>query len=107
MATQVEKDGCLEITEIAADWDYKTSKPGNWPDRPRLNSIEYHPGGADTIVIKQSTDAGPVRFYAETEDTKDSRIKYFNGARVDPYVDFGDCTLNSGHKLVIELWRSP
>jgi len=27
MATTVEKDGALEITSIAADWDYKTEKP--------------------------------------------------------------------------------
>ena len=105
MATQNERGGCLEITAIAADWDYKASKPAHWPDNPRLASIEYHPGGADVIVIKQADDAGPLRFRGECKDVNDSRIKYFHGSRVIPYVDEVDCTLNAGHKLIIELWR--
>ena len=108
MATENERDGCLVLESIAADWDYRASKPTDWPDNPRLNSIEFHPGAADNVmVVKQGNDTGPERFYCECKDVNDSRIKYYHGARVMPYIDFGDCTLNAGHKVIIELWREP
>lgn len=107
MATQVECDGTLEITAIADNWDYKASKPANWPKIPRLSSIEYHPGGADTCVIRESGATGPACFYASCADANDSRIKYFHGKRQIPYLLFSDCTLNAGHKLIISLWRDP
>lgn len=108
-ATELETDGCLILTAIDADWDYKASKPGNWPDIPRLNSIEFHPGAAsDRMIIKQVGDDGATRFDSgEVESAGDSRIKYFHGVRVVPYVDYGDCTLSEGHKVIIELWREP
>ena len=109
MTTELEQDGCLEITSITGDWDYKASKPGNWPDFPRLNSIEFHPGSAnDRMVIKQFDDDGPTRFDSNyVDDQSDSRIKYFNGTRVKPYIDYSDCVLSAGHKVIIELWREP
>jgi len=108
-ATQLETDGCLILTAIDADWDYKASKPGTWPPLPRLNSIEFHPGAAsDRMIIKQGSDADATRFDSgAVESAGDSRIKYFNGARVLPYIDYGDCVLSAGHKVIIELWRDP
>ena len=108
MATEKETDGCLEITSIAADWDYDVSKPETWPDNPRLNSIEFHPGAtSDKVTIRQVDANGAVRFFAEAGSSTDSRIKYFNGARVKPYIVNSESTLSAGHKVVIELWREP
>ena len=106
MATENERDGCLEITNIAADWDYTVSKPGHWPENPRLNSIEFHPGAAsDRLVVKQGSDDGPVRFDSMPADSDaDSRIKYFHGAKVIPYIDYDKCTFSAGHRVVIEQW---
>lgn len=106
MATELELDGCLEISGIAADWDYNSSKPANWPARPRINSIQFDPGAADDILlIKERDEGGPQRFYANCENTYDQRCKYYHGTRVVPFIDFSECALSAGHKVTIELWR--
>lgn len=106
MATELELNGVLEITSIAADWDYRASKPSNWPDHPRIASIQFDPGAADDVLlIKEQSDGGPQRFFSRCENTYDQRIKYFHGARVMPYIDFSECTLSANHKVTIELWR--
>jgi len=108
MATENERDGTLEITSIAADWDYKSSKPTGWPEFPRLVSIQFNPGaGADKLTVKEEDDIGPMIFYSECESVKDQRVKYFHGVRKIPYIDYSDCTLSSGHSVIIELWREP
>ena len=109
MATANETDGCLELTSIAADWDYTVSKPAQWPPLPRLNSIEFHPGAAsDRLIVKQKGNTGATRFDSGVvESAGDSRIKYFHGTRVVPYIDDAVSTLSAGHKVIIELWRDP
>jgi hypothetical protein len=105
--TEIELDGSLELGGISEDWDYKASKPSGWPDNPRLNSIEFHPGAAnDRLVVKQKEDGGPTRFDSNiTDSAADSRIKYFHGSRVLPYIDYSECIFGAGHKVIIELWR--
>ena len=107
MTTQIDLNGCLDISEITADWDYEVSKPLNWHNRPRLLSIEFHPGSAsDRMVIKESRADGPVRFdNGEVDSASDSRIKYFHGVRATPYIDYSECTLSAGHRVIIETWR--
>ena len=105
MATENELNGTLEITVIAADWDYKASKPTAWPVQPRINFIRFKPGSAnDIIVVKDGSATGPVICYLKATDTE-PRCQYFSGTRHNPFVDFSDCTLNTNHSLVIELWR--
>ena len=107
MTTQLDLNGCLDISEIDADWDYGDSKPDDWHNRPCLMSIEFHPGSAsDRMVIKEAREDGPVRFDSgEVDSASDSRIKYFHGVRVTPFIDFSDCTLSAGHRVIIETWR--
>lgn len=106
MATENERHGTLEITGIAADWDYKTSKPINWPDIPRLNSIQFNPGAAsDCLVVKEKDEDGPKIFYALCENTNDQRVKYYHGNRKIPFIDHGDCTFTGTYSVIIELWR--
>jgi hypothetical protein len=106
MADLLELNGCLEITNIAADWDYNLSRPSNWPQHPRITSIQFDPGAADdALVINEQKAGGPQRFFAKCQDTYDQRCKYYHGARMHPYIDFGSSTLSGGHKVTIELWR--
>ncbi len=107
MANDVlERSGKLEITGINADWDYKASKPDSWPDNPRLTSIKFNPGAAsDALLVKERDDTGPEAFYCSCADVNDQRIEYYHGGRCIPYIDFGDCTLSAGHKVIIKLWR--
>ena len=106
MATELELNGALEITEIAADWNYRDSKPDKWPDHPRIASIQFDPGAADDeLYIAEQEAGGPQRFYVKCENTYDQRIKYYNGSRVQPFILFASCNLSAGHKVTIELWR--
>ncbi len=107
MATTLEREGCLEISNIAADWSYVDNRPAHWPVNPRLASIEFHPGGSDVMAITQGNDQGALRFYANCQDAYDSRIKYFHGSRCRPFIDFSECSLTAAHKVIIELWRAP
>lgn len=106
MATELEKNGCLEITSIAADWDYRASKPSGWPNKPRLLSIQFDPGATDDkLLVREQDDGGATRFYAICQNGYDQKIKYFHGVRVMPYIDFSGSTLSAGHRVTIELWR--
>jgi hypothetical protein len=106
MATTLERNGILEITSIAADWDYKASRPTNWPEKPRLTSIKFNPGAADDkLTIKEQNDGGPECFFCLCQNTYDQRIEYYHGQRIIPYIDFSACTLSAGHSVIIKIWR--
>jgi hypothetical protein len=106
MADVIELNGKLEITSIAADWNYRTSKPDSWPDFPRLASIKFNPGAAnDKVKICEESDGGPEIFYVSCSDVNDQRVEYYHGQHATPYIDFSASTLSAGHKVVIKLWR--
>lgn len=106
MATELELNGILEITAIAADWDYKASKPANWSDKPRLASIKFVPGAADDILILREQEVGgPIVFKWVCENTYDQRVEYFHGTIQIPYIKESECTLSAGHIVIIKLWR--
>lgn len=108
MAVSLEMDGILQITEIAADWNYRTDGPDNWPDRPRLLSIKFTPGAVgDKIMVRQRDPGGPEAAYFACENDTEPRIEYFHGTIRLPYILFSESTLSVGHKLVINLWREP
>ena len=103
---QNELRGGLELTEVAADWSYKASKPSNWPELPRISSVQFDPGATDDkLIVKDDGDTGPRRcVLGPADNPNDQRIKYFFGARFVPSIDFSECTLSAGHRIVIELW---
>jgi hypothetical protein len=106
MTTENELRGGLELTEIAADWDYSASRPPNWPNLPRISSIHFDPAAAnDKLVVKDGTEDGPRRcVLGPCDNANDQRIKYFHGARLSPFIDFSECVLTAGHRVTIELW---
>ncbi|MCW7076379.1 MAG: hypothetical protein OCU18_03695 [Candidatus Syntrophoarchaeum sp.] len=103
MATELEARGTIEVNSIAADWDWAAVMTSH-PEAVRLASITFIPGAAnDKLVVKEDSDAGPVIFRALCTDT-DEKIKYFYGAKRSVYVDFSECVLSAGHKMIIDLW---
>jgi hypothetical protein len=107
MTTELEFEGTLELSNIDADWDFSTQRPSKWQVNPRISSIEFHPGAAnDLLVVRHGSVGGVRRFFSNYADSQsDSRIKYFHGSRVIPYIKFSECVFSSGHLVIIELWR--
>ena len=106
MSTELEKNGILEVSGIAANWDYKASKPTGWPAKPRLVSIKFVPGAAnDKLVVREQEAGGPRIVSWLCENTYDQRVEYYHGTIQIPFVLFSECTLSSGHLMIIKLWR--
>lgn len=92
----------IEITGIDADWIWTTTYPAS--KGIKVVSIEFWGGAAnDVLVIKENSAAGAILFKRKTPDTDYSSIKYFFGSTIHPVIDYSDCTLSSGHKVVITL----
>jgi len=105
MATEVQSKGTIQITGIAADWDWGTVMT-DFPNDVRLASITFVPGAAnDKLIVKEDSAAGAVIMHALCLDT-DEKIKYFYGTKHSPYVDFSDCILSAGHMVIIDLWST-
>jgi hypothetical protein len=102
-AATVTKTGrIVEITAIDADWLWSTTFPND--QQIKVVSIEFFGGSAnDIIVIKDGSDTGAILMKRKIPDTDYSSTKYFMGARLRPVIDFSDCTLSSGHKVIITL----
>lgn len=64
-------------------------------------SIEFFGGAVnDRLVIKNGSDSGPVLFDRIVSDLTFPPIKYFFNSWLTPVIDFSDCTLSAGHKIV-------
>ena len=104
MATILQTGHFITITAIAADVLPAAIFKGN-EDR-LVKRIEFVAGaGNDICVIKQKTDAGATIATLATPDVEIIDRVYFEdgGQFMSPMIDISDCTLNAGHKLVIEL----
>ena len=106
MAITIEDQGFIDITSISADWDY-ASEVAAYPrekEGPIIDLILFAPGAAnDRLVIKNGDASGPVVFKA-TATTTDERVVYYHGKRMRPFIDYSECTLSTGHQVVISLW---
>jgi len=87
----------IEITSLVADYDHGSVE--------RIASIIFIPGATDDVlVVKDGSDTGPTVMYVKCADTYDQRVKYFYGQALQPYIDFSECTLSTGHKILIARW---
>ena len=107
----------IEITSIDEDWDYRVSGPVEdvsadasiygsnlkYLEGPRLNYIQFNPGstGTDKLTIKEKDENGIIIFYCDCESVKNQKRAYYSGVRHLPYIDYSECTLSSGHSVII------
>ena len=105
MASFKRSSNFFEITSIAADVDSKEIFQDSDLNVKKVKRIEFIVGNAnDILVVKEANDAGPEITRLGSTSTIESDRCYFEGGQyMKPFIDFGDCTLNAGHKVIIEL----
>ena len=105
MATFVRSANFFEVSAIAADvnaWEIFRHKT---PAIMKVKRIEFIAGAnANIMVIKQTNGSGPEITRLGCPDASQPDRCYFEGGQyMEPFIDFGDCTLAAGHKVIFEL----
>lgn len=98
-----EVDGFVSITEIAADVDWEDLR--RHLDGVPLASIQFYPGvsGDDVLVVKAKDADGPVIMKAGSANASDDTTKYFNGRPIRFFIDESECTLSTGHVVILDI----
>ena len=87
----------INISSIDSDW--------NDTEARRVQYIIFNPGATnDILVIKQLSATGPEIVRMKSTDGE-PRIVNLNGTSVDMFLDYSDCTLNTGAIVIIVLWE--
>lgn len=83
------------LTAIDADWDDGCYRP--------LSSIQFNPGsaGTDVLVVKDGSASGAVLMNVKADAANNESCKYFDLTPCHVYIDYSDCTLSSGHKVIL------
>ena len=106
MANTVNHDGkFIEISAMDEDWTWTDLFPGTENNGIAVDFIAYSSGDADgdICVIKEASDTGPAIFPKQAQKTQGpAQIVYYD-APIKPVIDYGDCTLSTGHSIVIKL----
>ena len=90
------------ITEDVFSWQIFRHQT---PSIVKVKRIEFIVGNAnDEMVIKEGGASGPEITRLGSAAASESDRCYFEGGQyMTPFIDFGDCTLNVGHKVIFEL----
>jgi len=70
-----------------------------------LESIQFVPGATgDKLIVRDGATDGAIiyRCLAPATLNGDMFVKYFNGANHRPFILLSECTLSSGHMVIIE-----
>jgi len=87
----------IEISAIDSDW--------NSTETRKIQYIIFVPGASnDVLVMKEASATGPTVVYMKSTDGE-PRIAYLEGQSADLYLDYSDCTFNTGAKVLIMLWE--
>lgn len=87
-------DNIIDLSSIDEDYDLGEYR--------KLTSIQFVPGAADDVlVVKDVDENGPWVMEVKADGDNDETIKYFNGDQVHVYIDYSECTLSSGHAVII------
>ena len=105
MATFVRSGNFFEVSAIAADvnsWEIFRHKT---PSIVKVKRIEFIVGNAnDVLVVKQTNESGAIICKLGSSAAAESdRCYFYGGQYMEPFIDFSDCTLNAGHKVIFEL----
>ena len=68
-----------------------------------LVSIQFNPGstGTDVLIVRHASATGPIIMKVTANAANDESCKYFDGMKVRPYIKYSECTLSSGHRVMI------
>ncbi len=97
----------VEINTITEDFDWGTDSATIVYDTdPKIDHVTFVAGAsADELVLRDGSAANTSPLFAKmTSGDGEERTVYFHGARKRLCVDFGDCTLNTGHAMIVCLW---
>ena len=103
MATVTRTGNFVNISAIAADVSmqdiFQTAND------VKVKRMEFIVGSAnDVIVIKNGSDSSAeICRLGSASAAEADRIYFQGGQLMKPFIDFSACTLNAGHKLIIEL----
>lgn len=94
------------IEDIDSDWTWSDSI-NNALSGIRVLSIQFNGGAADDqcVIMTDGAATGAVIFDVTVEDTYDQRLKWFNGVRHKPFLDYSAGTFTAGSKVIIEFER--
>lgn len=96
----------FEITGIAGDLTseeiFRMAGPTG---ELKVKSIRFFGGTGGILVVKQGDENGPtIATLATASAVKEDRIIFEDGGQfMIPFIDFSECTLKSGHKVVFEV----
>lgn len=100
----------IQITGLDADWDWAVEctdlKDAVNLGGLKVSSIRFDPSAQDDImVIKEVNASGAVLFYRKAEDVYSNDPIRYNGGRMRPFLDIGDCTFTTpaNARVIIEL----
>jgi len=51
--------------------------------------------------VKEGSVTGPIIMEVTADSADDESCKYFDGIYLRPVIDYDNCTLSSGHKIII------
>lgn len=102
--TIVRSPNLVDISAITEDASYLLISRGRTEDMA-VRRMEFIGGNdADKIVIKHGADTGAVICQLGTPDAEKPDVRVWDPPRpMKPMIDFNLCTLNSGHRLIIEF----
>ena len=103
--TVLKSDNFINVSTITEDAEWYTILNHTTNKVNKFKRIEFI-GGADNdiLVVRQNDGSGAEICRLGTPDVeRPDRIYFFGGQYLTPFIDFGDCTLNAGHKVIFEL----
>lgn len=105
MATIVRNGNFVDVVSIGADLTSAEMFIHATPSIVKIKRIEFIVGNADDVlVIREGDENGPeIARLGSHEAAESDRCYFENGQYMEPFIDFGDCTLNVGHKVIFEL----
>ena len=96
----------IELTVLDSDWSWLSTFPGAI-NGIAVDWIAFSVGATATVdvcSIKEASATGPSIFPPHpVAATSPVLMVHYNGKTIKPYFDFSDCTLSTGHSIIIKL----
>jgi hypothetical protein len=90
----------VTVSLITMDWSLVETLRQYRSSGIPLKGIIFIPGGTDTFSIKDLSDSGAYLYKGALAATT---VLVYPGSYCKPYIDFSECSLNSGHMITF-VW---